>query len=189
MGRKNKSFHKSLREQAHEKLIGMQAFGESKKDSMENGTEKDKIFSFSTYETYWKHTKYFLRWVQENHPNCTTLKAAKRYVGEWLQSRVDQVNSKGQHLSAWTIQTEAAALNKLFGIDKADPDRFQPPQRRREDTIRSRVETKQDRHFSETNNAELIDFCRGTGCRRNVLEKLEGRDLWTREKMEDNVHL
>ncbi len=187
MGRKNTSYHKDLREQAHDKLMGMQAFGQSKKDAVASGTEKDKIFSYNTYQVYWKHTKYFIRWIQENHPECTTLKAAKKYVSEWLQMRIDQVDAKGQHLSAWTIHTEIAALSKLFGIDKADPNRFQAPQRRREDIIRSRVETKQDRHFSITNNFELVEFCRGTGCRRSVLEKLEGRDFWTRARMEDDA--
>lgn len=187
MGRKDKSYRKDLHQQAYDKLTGMQAFGESKKSAMEAGTEKDKIFSYSTYQTYWKHTKYFLKWIQAEHPECTTLKAARRHVNEWLQNRVDQIDEKGHHLSAWTIQTEAAALNKLYQIDAADPDRFQPPKRNRQDIKRSRVTTVRDSHFSKTNNSELIKFCQGTGCRRGVLEKLEGRDFWTREEMEKKV--
>lgn len=187
MGRKNKSYSKDLHRQAYEKLTGMQAFGQSKKEAVADGTEKDKIFSYNTYQTYWKHTKYFIKWIQEKYPDCTTLKAARRHVNEWLQSRVDQVDEKGQHLSAWTIQTEAAALNKLYQIDKADPDRFQPPKRLRSEIKRSRVATARDRHFSVTNNDELIKFCRGTGCRRAVLEKLEGRDLWSRKEMDEKI--
>lgn len=187
MGRKNKAYSKDLHQQAYDKLTGMQAFGQSKKEAVADGTEKDKIFSYNTYQTYWKHTKYFIKWIQEKHPECTTLKAARRHVNEWLQSRVDQVDEKGQHLSAWTIQTEAAALNKLYQIDKADPNRFQPPKRNRADIKRSRVSTERDKHFSTTNNDELIRFCRGTGCRRSVLERLEGRDLWTRKAMEEMV--
>ena len=187
MGRKNKNYSKDLHQQAYEKLTGMQAFGQSKKKAMEDGTEKDKIFSFGTYQTYWKHVKYFIKWIKDKYSGCTTLKAARRHVNEWLQSRADQVDEKGQHLSAWTIQTEAAALNKLFQIDKADPDRFQPPKRNRAEIKRSRVSTERDRHFSVTNNDELIKFCKGTGCRRGVLEKLEGRDLWTRHAMEERV--
>ena len=164
MGRKNKSYSKDLHQQVYEKLTSMQAFGQSKKDAIADGTEKDKIFSYNTYQTYFKHTKYFVKWVREKHPECTTLKSARKYVNEFLQSRTDQVDEKGQHLSAWTIQTEAAALNKLYQIDKADPNRFQPPKRKR-----------------------AIKFCRGTGCRRSVLERLEGRDLWTRKAMEERV--
>ena len=44
-----------------------------------------------------------------------------------------------------------------------------------------------DRHFSVTNNDEFIKFCRGTGCRRNILEKLEGRDLITRTQLKEEI--
>ena len=189
MGRRNKAYRKDLHQQAYEKLTKMQAFGESKKEAIRSGTEKDRIFSFNTYQTYWKHIKYFIKYVQKEHHECTTLKQAKKYANEWLQSRAEQKNKNGQHLSAWTIQTEAAALNKLFQIDKADPERFQPPTRNRKDIKRSRTDAIRDKHFSETNNAELIAFCQGTGCRRNVLERLEGRDLWSRTQMENEVSL
>ena len=59
MGRKNKSYSKDLHQQAYERLTRMQAFGTSKKEAEADGTAKDKIFSFKTYEAYWKHTKYF----------------------------------------------------------------------------------------------------------------------------------
>ena len=98
------------------------------------------------------------------------------------------MDKNGNHLSAWTIQTEAAALNKLFQIDRADPGRFESPTRTRGEIKRSRIAVEQDKHFSLTNNDELIRFCRGTGCRRNILEKLEGRDLWSREQMVERVH-
>ena len=51
MGRKNKSYSKDLHQQAYDRLTGMQAFGESKKEAMANGTAQDKIFSFNTYQT------------------------------------------------------------------------------------------------------------------------------------------
>ena len=106
MGRKNKSYSKDLHQQAYEKLTSMLALGESKREAVLNGTADDKIFSVNTYKTYWKHIKYFLKYVKEKYPECTTLKKAKRYVNEWLQVRVDQ------DLSAWTIQAEAKALGK-----------------------------------------------------------------------------
>ena len=186
MGRKKgAAYYKDLHQQAYERLISMQAFGESKRDAVADGTASDKIFSFSTYKTYWKHVKYFVQWIGEHHPDCTTLKSSKRYVNEWLEKRSSQTDDNGKSLSAWTLQTEAAALNKLYGIDRNSPSRFKPPVRRREDIKRSREATMRDKHFSITNNSELISFCRGTGCRRNVLERLEGRDLWTRSRMEE----
>ena len=191
MGRKNRNkYHKSLHQLAHDRLKSMQAFGQSKRADMQMGLSADKIYSYATYQTYKKHINYYLRWLKTAHPEVTTLRAAKRHAREWLELRADKRNDDGKYrYSAWTIQTEAAALNKLFGIDKADPDRFIPPVRRREDIYRSRKSVSRDRHFSETNNAELIEFCKGTGCRRNVLQRLTGDDLWSRERMQEDVNL
>ena len=97
MGRRNKSYSKDLHQQAYERLNGMQAFGESRRAAKVEGTDRDKIFSFNTYKSYWKHTKYFIKYIKEHHPECTTLKKARKYVGEWLQDSVDR------GLSAWTI--------------------------------------------------------------------------------------
>ena len=149
MGRKNKTYYKDLHQQAYDRLTEMLAFGESKKEAVAEGTEKDKIFSVNTYKSYWKHIKYFLRFIKQKHPECTTLKGAKKYVNEWLQSRADQ------ELSAWTVQLEAKALGKLYGIAPDDENYFKPPKRNRED----------------------IKFCRGTGLRRRELGELRGKDL------------
>ena len=181
MGRKNKSYYKDLHQQAYDRLNGMQAFGESKKEAVANGTDRGKIFSFNTHQTYWKHTKYFLKYIKEVHPECTTLKSAKKYVNEWLQLRTDQ------GLSAWTIQTEAKALSKLYGIQPDDEGYFKPPKRNREDIKRSRGDRVRDRHFSEENNDELVKFCKGTGLRRSELMELRGKDLVTRAQIEDEI--
>ena len=181
MGRRNKAYFKDLHQQAYDRLTGMQAFGESKKEAVANGTAKDKIFSFNTYKDYWKHTKYFIKYIKDNHPECTTLKSAKKYTNEWLQARVDQ------GLSAWTVQLEAKALGKLYGISPDDENYFKPPKRNREDIKRSRGVRVRDRHFSKTNNDELIRFCKGTGLRRSELVELRGKDLITREQIEAEI--
>ena len=181
MGRRNKAYSKDLHQQAYDRLTRMQAFGESKKEAVANGTDREKIFSFNTYKNYWKHTKYFIKYIQANHPECTTLKSAKKYVNEWLQVRVDQ------GLSAWTVQLEAKALGKLYGITPEDKDYFKPPKRNREDIKRSRGDRVRDRHFSKTNNDELIKFCRGTGLRRKELQELRGKDLVSREQIEREI--
>lgn len=182
MGHKKKgapSSH-SLHQQAYDRLTAMLAFGDSRRADKDEdpGISADKIYSFATYKTYWKHIKYFIKWVKEKHPEVTTLKKAKKLVPEWLQSRVDE------KLSAWTIQTEAAALNKLYGITPDDPSRFQPPRRRKEDITRSRGTKVRDAHFSEAANEELVNFCKACGFRRNVLERLKGGDLYDRERAE-----
>lgn len=171
MGRRDKRYSKTLHQQAYEKLNSMQAFGQSKKDAMKDGTARDKIFSYNTYKTYWKHTKYFISYMKENHPQVTTLSKSEKYVNEFLQSRVDQ------GLSAWTIQTEAKALGKLFGIEPGSKNYFDCPKRERYEIKRSRDTAKRDRHFSKANNAELVNFCKGTGLRRSELEKLKGKDM------------
>lgn len=182
MGRdKRNLYFKDLHQQAYDRLTSKLALGESKREAKINGTADNKIFSANTYKTYWKHTKYFIKYVKENHPGCSSLDKAKEYVPEWLQSRVDQ------GLSAWTIQTEAKALGKLYGIKPEDKDYFDPPQRHREDIKRSRVDCVRDRHFSKTNNDELIRFCRGTGPRRGELENMRGRDLYSREQIEAQI--
>ena len=189
MGRKNKSYRKDLKEQIYDKLTGMLHAGEgtSKKEAIADGTDREKIFSYSTYESYYKHCKYFVNYIQEQHPECTTLKAARKYVNEWLQARVDNGGLNGKPLSAWTITLEREALGKLYGIKPDDPKFFEAPKRHREDIKRSRGDAVRDRHFSVTNNDEFIKFCRGTGCRRNVMEKLEGRDLITGSELKEGI--
>lgn len=181
MGRDKTQYHRDLHQQAYDKFQKMQAFGESKVAAVKDETERKKIFSFNTYQTYWKHTKYFLKWVQVNHPEVTRLNQAKEFVSDWLQSRVDQ------GLSAWTIHTEEAALNKLYGIMPDDENRFIAPQRKRENIKRSRIKTVRDSHFSETNNDELVRFCKGTGLRRRELENLKGADFITRKSIEKTI--
>ena len=187
MGRRNKKYQKPLREQFHERLTSMQAFGESKRQAVMNGTDKDKIFSISTYTSYWKVTKRYLRWLKKNHPDVTTMKAARKHVREYLEEREQQTDASGKLLSAWTLHLEAAALHKLLGIDKDDPSRYVPPPRYRVDITRSRTRVARDQHFSEANNDELIRFARGTGLRRGALQHLKGRDLWTREDMKRKI--
>ena len=77
-------------------------------------------------------------------------------------------------MSAWTVQLEAKALGKLYGIRPDDEKYFKPPKRNRADIKRSRGDTVRDRHFSAANNDELIKFCKGTGLRRGELSDLRG---------------
>ena len=179
MGYKNKKYRKDLIQQINDRFKKMldNGIGRSKLQDKANGNDSDKIYSYNTYESYYKHAKYFARYIRENHPECTNIKQAKRYINEWLQSRVDFTKPNGEHLSAWTITLEREALGKLYGMKPDDPDFFRAPERKRENIIRSRGDAVRDKHFSSHNNDEFIKFCQGTGCRRNIMEKLEGRDL------------
>ena len=106
MGRNNKHYSKTLHQQAYDRLVSMQAFGVSKRKEKLEGSIKNKIFSFNTYQTYSKHIGYFIDYLKEHHPEITTLDKARAFVPEWLKYQ----ESRG--LSAWTIQTEAKALGK-----------------------------------------------------------------------------
>lgn len=180
MGRSAK-YYKNLNQQAYDKLTGMQAFGESKKDAIADGTAQNKIFSHATYKTYWQQTKAFIRYVEKEHPETRNLKQARQYVREYLQKNVDEGKS------AWTIQTQSKALGKLYGITPDSKDYFEPPVRHRADIVRSRGEAVRDRHFSEKNNDELIRFCKGVGARREGMTKMTGKDLMTREQIDRHV--
>ena len=70
------------------------------------------------------------------------MKKAKKYVTEWLELRV------AEGCSAWTINLEAAALNKFYEIAPDDPKRFQCPRRNRVDIKRSRGQKERDKHFA-----------------------------------------
>lgn len=177
MGHKNKNYQKTLHQQVYDKLTSMQAFGESKTTAKNDGTTSNKIFSFSTYASYYRCCQDFIKYIKITHPDVTTLTKAQKYVNEYLQKKVDA------NLSAWTVSLYTSALCKLYQISATDKNRFHPPTRHRSDIQRSRGHTRSDRHFSEKNHSELVDFCRGTGCRRNVLEKLESKNLWTQDDL------
>ncbi len=180
-----RSYQKNLKQQAYDKLQKMlhAGFGQSKHKDRQTGKDKDRIYSIKTYKTYKQHIDYFCDWLKVEHPEVRALRKAKPYVREWLQLRAADPS-----LSSATIRTEDQALAKYFSIGSDDPERFQAPRRTRAEITRSRKETTAgDRHFSEKNNAELINFCKCTGCRRTVLENLRGRDYWTRERVEARI--
>lgn len=63
MGKSKKNRRKTLHQQAHDRLNEMLSLGDSKKEDKKNGNTQQKIYSKNTYETYWKHIKYFIRWL------------------------------------------------------------------------------------------------------------------------------
>ncbi len=183
MGRNNKSYSKSIDQQAYEKLESMQAFGESRKAAKADGTASGKIFSYTTFRVYRNAVSRYLDWLRTAHPDCTTLAKARGFVSEWLAME----QTRG--LSSWTINTYEAGLNKLFGITRKSPDRYLPPKERRSDIKRSRMPSSSDRSFSETRNIELVRFCRSTGLRRSEMGALRGGEFMTREEIEYFIFL
>lgn len=181
MGRKNKAYRITMEEALQRRLESMQAFGESKRRDKEQGLTDDKIYSFSTYRAYQRQAGYFVKYVEEKYPDCKTLKNARKYVNEWLGGLVDEGKS------AWTVSLAAKALGKVYSIKPGDKDYFTPPARCREDIQRSRGEAVRDKHFSVTNNAELINFCTGTGLRRREVASVKSEDLLSRKDIEKKI--
>lgn len=187
MSHKNK---KCLKEQARERFEQITCIGRSKHDdkvqaSREydrlpaeqktmtkqeyiNDAIRDKIYSYNTYGTYAKHNNYFFEYCEREH-GCKTLAQCRAHVDEWLQKRIDEGKS------AYTVATEKAGLCKLYGEPASHF--IETPERNRNDITRSREHVARDYGFSIENNVEIINFCRGTGLRRDELEHLHGSQL------------
>lgn len=192
MSHKNKT---GLHDQANEVFKSLAAFGVSKDEiKREAGKEykelsksldmimtqkeyvdsklRDKIFSYKTYENYAKHNNYFLDYCKEEH-HCKTLEQCREYVDEWIQQRIDD------GYSPYTIKLETAGLAKLY--QEPTSNFIETPERSRSEITRSRDNVQRDYGFSETNNAEFIAFCRGTGLRREEISQLRGTQLIEKE--------
>ena len=165
MSHKNK---KSLTRQVQERYDSMLAMGQSKHQDKINHNTWNRIYSWSTYDSYIKHANYFVAYCKSEH-GCKNLEECRPYVDEWLQRRIDQ------NLSAYTIKLEAAALGKLYGCSTTEF--IATPSRYRKNIMRSRGEKVRDAHFSEKNHRELVDFCKSTGLRRRELAALTGDKL------------
>lgn len=185
MSHKNKE---CLRVQAQKRMSSITCLGRSKHedklqasreyDRLDNPTMskqeyinerlRNKIYSINTYSTYEKHNNYFLAYCEQVH-GCKTLTQCRAYVDEWLQSRIDA------GLSPYTIKMESAGLGKLF--QEPTSNFIETPARERNCITRSREHVSRDYGFSLDKNAEIINFCRGTGLRRNELENLTKEQL------------
>lgn len=158
----------SLTFQIKKTLDNMLSVGESKFLDKKADRTQEKIYSWETYRTYLKHCNYFTKWAKENY-GIKTLEQAKPFINQYLELR----EAKG--LSAFTLKLERSALAKLYQIDSKEL--YQTKSRLRADIKRSRGERVRDKHFSEKNHQDLVNFCRGTGLRRAELSQIRGNAL------------
>lgn len=192
-----KKYYRTLEQQTYDNLNAKLKAGRgtSKRQAKLDGTMKSKIFSFNSYQAYYQNSLKFVKYIKENYPECTNLKKARKHIADYMNYLIEQKDENGDRLySADSLSSYRAALNKLYEIEPGDPDYFdfskleEPIVRRRKDIKRSRnPKTKKIKHFSKTKNAELINFCQGTGCRENVLRKLKHEDLFSKEQMEEKI--
>ena len=168
----------TLDQQAFVKLNEMLKAGEghSRHEDKLTGADKGRIYSFKSFNTYRQSIGYFIDWLEVFHPEVETMKNARKYAGDWLESL------EGRY-SADTLHTRKSAINKYYGISPTDPDYYTPPVRHRESITRSRLRTKTDAHFSEKNNALLISCCKCVGLRREGMEHMKPEDLFDTEML------
>lgn len=164
MGHKNKL---SMVGQVKHTLDSKLAIGESKHQAKINGIAQNNIYSWRTYKTYLTEGCKFAKWAKENH-NCKDLNQARQYVDEYLE--------RSRDLSPYTQKLYVSALAKLYSCSGKDFN-FKTDTRHRAEITRSRDERVRDRHFSEKNNRDLVQFCKSTGLRRSEIEKLNGNQL------------
>lgn len=173
MGHKNRNLP-SLREQVYENLQSKKGFGRSKHQDKKNGVSHQYIYSFNSMKTYMKHCFYFVEWCRNSQEitadlghKARTLEECEGYVEAFIRDR------EKQEFSAYTVKMEKSALSKLYGKTFD----FTTIATSRATIKRSREKTGMDAHFSETNNAELVNLCRCVGFRRSELEQARAEDL------------
>ena len=156
MGHKNKkSLVRQVQENLQEKLH--RGIGTSRHEAKQSHTTADKIFSYNTFKTYMKANVGFVNFCKENY-GCKTLDECRPHVDDFIQHRIDS------GVSSFTLKMESSAIGKLFNEPTTA---FCPtPSRTRSAVVRSRGAKAMDRHFSETKNSKLVEFCRSTGLRR-----------------------
>lgn len=170
----------NLSTQVYTALQSKEGFGRSKHQDKKDNIDNQYIYSFSTMKTYIKHCNYFVDWCKDNKDikdalghKPRTLTECKPYVEQFIKYQEDR------GLSAYTVKMEVSALSKLYG------ERFDIETKgtRRADIVRSRNDVVRDKHFSETKNADFVNFCRCTGVRRSEFEKCKASDLtWIEDK-------
>ncbi len=135
-----------------------------------------KIHSFQTRQNYQQIVMRFLDWGRETH-QVRDLEKVDAHADElaclYLSERIEQ------GYSAWTLQTERAAL-RLFFQDRNLAADVALPQRKRENIVRSRLSVVRDKHFQPENWQPLIGFCLACRLRREELRDLSVRDVYVR---------
>lgn len=149
-------------------LDSKMAIGQSRHLAKDNGTAQDKIFSYGTRHTYETKCNQFANYCKDNY-NCKSLTQCEKHINDYMQ----HIRDKGQ--SAYTQKATLSAIGKLYG--KSYFNEVKTDARHREDINNNRTHTEYQKHFSEKNNQELVNFCKNTGLRRSELLQIKGNSL------------
>jgi integrase len=133
-----------------------------------------KIHSHTTRKVYQQQILAFINWARTNH-GITRL--------AWLDERADELVTLylTEHVaadrSAYTLQTERAALRLFFG-NWSLAATVSIPRRTRTTITRSRGPAGHDRHFQPSHWQAHIRFAQACGLRRAELRDLRVRDVY-----------
>ena len=165
---------KSTVQQVKEALDAQLAIGCSKRKDKLEGCTESKIYSWETYRVYLRHAINFVKWCRDVH-QIRDLEACKPYAAEYIQG----LTAAGRAPS--TLKLIASAIAKVYHCSVEDL-KIKTAPRRRANITRSRGRKASDAHFSEKNNQDLVDFCRGTGLRNHKeLQQVKGTQLERRD--------
>lgn len=165
----------------------MSSPGRSKhRDKLNKATFK-RIYSYNTLGRYRREGRYFIDYIQGNHPECKTLKDCRQYIREWIEYESTRVLDNGRTQSAWTMCLKICAIHKIFQIKPGDPDYMPMPKRFRGDILRSRCLTPMDLSFMNENHLDIITFAQSTGCRRDILKRVKGSDYMTIDELKNEM--
>jgi len=186
---------KSIIREAIERLDSLMAIGQSRFQakqaqraaSAEAGwtVSTGKIHSHTTRTVYQQHILAFINWARTTH-GITRL--------AWLDERADELVTQylTEHVvanrSAYTLQTERAALRLFFG-NWSLAAKVGIPRRTRTTITRSRGPAGHDRHFQPAHWQAHIRFAQACGLRRAELRDLRVRDVYTAEDGTLFVHV
>ena len=162
MTRFGESRHKAKAEQRRQ--------AEQRGEKLRFGAPVEGIYSYETYYTYKKQSLHFLQWCRDTYSvgSCIELKKLQKYANDYLN------DCEKRGLSPYSIATRRAALSKLFGTEI-----HHTTVTKGHEIKRSRLEVENDKHFSETKNADLVLLCRATGGRRSDILKIKPEDFST----------
>jgi integrase len=186
---------KSIVREAIERLDSLMAIGESRfqakqaqrTTSPEAGwtVSTGKIHSHTTRRVYQQHVLAFINWARAHH-GITRL--------AWLDERIAELATEylmahvAARKSAYTVQTERAALRLFFG-NWSLAATVDIPRRTRTTITRSRVPASHDRHFQPARWQVHIRFAQACGLRRAELRDLRVHDVYSAEDGTLFVHV
>lgn len=142
---------------------------------------QDKIYMDTTVNQYHTHWDDYCDSMQragytvDGH-KPRTLEEAAGFMPQYLDELKARPGANpGTTFSAWSVRSYFAASGKVLGLSASD---YALPKRRRQNITRSRGEAARDRHFSESKNSDLVEYCRASGLRnRKELQQVRGSDL------------